>query len=368
MCRTRHSVSLTLLALLMLLACGSDKADLLAPDGGGSPQPGSNEWLIPQDQIKDGGPGKDGIPSIDAPRFQSGWSNMSAVGDNDLVVIYIPSDGSQARAYPHPILDWHEVVNDRVGDKGASVTYCPLTGSTVIVDRAIVSGSGFGVSGLLYNNNLIMYDRATDSRWPQMSLLCANGPLVGTPVVPLPMIETTVATARRMFPNAEVLTTQTGHNQPYGRYPYGTYKTNSGTLFSISITDNSMHPKERIHGIIAGGASKAYTIKSLNGRVAINDQVGAAPVLIAGSGPDNFVVSFARFSHNGEPLTFSVDTSAVQIYPFNLRDDQTGSTWNILGQAISGELSGQRLTPTVNMNSYWFAWINFYPDTEVYVD
>ena len=151
----RRSIALIIFASMVLYACGSDKSEPLAPEGNDTEQPVTKEWLIPQDRVKDGGPGKDGIPAINTPKFQSDWSNLSVAGNNDLVVIYRPSDGSKARVYPHPILDWHEIVNDKAGNKLISVTYCPLTGSTVTVDRNIISGTTLGVSGLLYNNNLI---------------------------------------------------------------------------------------------------------------------------------------------------------------------------------------------------------------------
>ncbi|MEM6806653.1 MAG: DUF3179 domain-containing (seleno)protein, partial [Bacteroidota bacterium] len=131
---------------------------------------GSDDWLVPQDEVFDGGPGKDGIPSIDEPRFIDADA-ANFISENDLVVGY--ADGNEAKAYPHVILDWHEIVNDETNNFPHAIVYCPLTGSATGWERTIDGKkTTFGVSGLLYNTNIIPYDRETDSNWSQMSLKC----------------------------------------------------------------------------------------------------------------------------------------------------------------------------------------------------
>src|SRR3990172_4124896 len=130
------------------------------------------DWLIPKDQIFDGGPGKDGIPALTNPQFASALST-SYLNNNDLVLII--KIGGEIRIYPHPILDWHEIINDDISGTKFTLTYCPLTGSGIAWNR-VINGkeTTFGVSGLLYNSNLIPYDRASNSNWSQMKMLSVN--------------------------------------------------------------------------------------------------------------------------------------------------------------------------------------------------
>jgi hypothetical protein len=164
---------------LLMAACGVSDDNISLPNtppGGNNPG-SSNEWSIPREQVLDGGPGKDGIPSIDQPQFTS----ASAVGflDPDDLVLGIKV-GEEVRAYPHPILDWHEIVNDQVADRFVAITYCPLTGTGVAWNRELDGAvTTFGVSGLLYNSNMIPYDRESDSNWSQILLESVNGQRLG---------------------------------------------------------------------------------------------------------------------------------------------------------------------------------------------
>ena len=161
----------------------------------------SGEWLIPQNEVFDGGPGKDGIPAISNPSLVRN-SSINYMKNDDLV-IGVKFDG-EIRGYPHPILDWHEIINDKINDNYFSITYCPLTGSTINYNRDLNGNiTTFGVSGLLYNTNLIPYDRATNSNWSQMKLLCVNGELKGKTPETYITIETSWATWKRIFPDAQ---------------------------------------------------------------------------------------------------------------------------------------------------------------------
>ncbi len=163
----------------------ADSDPLAGSQGGGS---NSNEWLIPQNEVRDGGPGKDGIPSLTTPSFVDNATADAFMLDNDLILAV--KVGSEVRGYPHPILDWHEIVNDVMGDNKFAVTYCPLTGTGIGWNR-VVNGeeTTFGVSGLLYNTNLIPYDRKTDSNWSQMRNECVNGELMGDDADLVHMVE-----------------------------------------------------------------------------------------------------------------------------------------------------------------------------------
>ena len=147
-------------------------------------------------------------------------NNTSFLNDNDLVVGIVKDN--QAKAYPHLVLDWHEVVNDKINNVFITLNYCPLTG-TAFAWESISNGTKttFGVSGLLYNANLILYDRNTGSNWSQLRLECVNGPLINNKPKLMNVVETNWKTWRALYPNTEVLTTQTGFSRTYGTSPYG---------------------------------------------------------------------------------------------------------------------------------------------------
>jgi hypothetical protein len=321
-----------------------------------------SDWLIPADQVYDGGPGKDGIPALINPLFVSP-SEVKYLSGEDLVIgIKI---GDEIRAYPHPILDWHEIVNDEIEGTKFAITYCPLTGSGIAWER-IINGkeTTFGVSGLLYNSNLIPYDRMTDSYWSQMLMLCVGGELKGTKVKILPIVETTWKTWLEMYPNTKVISSLTGYDRPYGYYPYGDYRTNHDLLFfPISYDDRRLPRKERVHGIIVKDKSRVYRILSFPDSISlINDNLNGVPIVVIGSRGKNFVVSFERELPDGTILTF---TPVQDSLPIIMKDGE-GNKWDIFGNAVEGPRKGSRLKQTKSFISYWFAWGTFFRGAEIY--
>ena len=229
---------------------------------GGIGNDNDDDWSIPRSEIFDGGPGKDGIPALTEPQFIPA-AEADYLDEDDLVIGFV--NGDIAKAYPHSILDWHEIINDRVGDVNISVTYCPLTGTGIGWNRDIDGlTTTFGVSGLLYNSNLIPYDRRTDSNWSQIRLDCVNGKMMGTEIETFTLVETTWKTWKEMYPSTTVVSTKTGHSRNYGKYPYGTYRTNNSYLiFPVSNKDARIPNKDRVHGIVTSGNTKVYPL-SLN--------------------------------------------------------------------------------------------------------
>ena len=198
----------------------------------------SSDWLIPEGEVRDGGPGKDGIPAISSPNFSS-IAEIDFLDPTDIVIAVKTTEG--IRAYPHPVLDWHEIANDDLpSGERLSLTYCPLTGTAIGWDGTIDGNkTTFGVSGLLYNSNLMPFDRATDSYWSQMSHKCVNGSLVGTEIKTFQVIEMNFNSLREIYPDAIVMNTETGFNRNYQLYPYGDYRTNNASLiFPVNNTDN----------------------------------------------------------------------------------------------------------------------------------
>ncbi|NIR50610.1 DUF3179 domain-containing protein [candidate division KSB1 bacterium] len=328
-------------------------------------------WNIPEDQIFFGGVSKDGIPSLFDPETIPA-SEADYLSDENLVV-GIVVDG-QARAYPYAILDWHEVVNETSpGNSLITISYCPLTGTAIVFDGNNAGRNlTFGVSGLLFNNNLIMFDRQTDSHWPQMRLQSDQGVLKDTRQKVIPSIETSWGTWKKLFPNSVILSTDTGHDRPYNipgsAYP-GYTNLNSKFLFPVTLNDRRLPTKQRIHGVMFGEGpdnykTKVYLIDLAQKSRLINDVVEDNPVLVVDSGKDNFVISYLR-DVNGQTLTFRLDEDVTE-FPFTFKDDETSSTWNVLGEAIDGPLAGMKLERTSSYNAYWFAWGAFFRRAEIH--
>lgn len=210
---------------------------------------------IPVDQILSGGPGKDGIPAIDAPTF---IPLAEASLDADIEGVLVDIDGVQ-RFYPLTILVWHEIVNDQIGETPYSVTFCPLCGSAVTFDRRVNDQVlDFGVSGYLFESNLLMYDRQTESLWSQARGEAVDGPLVTTELNLIPMQQITFAQLQSDFPESVVMSDDTGYRRNYGVYPYGDYSETERTIFPVSVSDKRYFAKEIMYVIPIGDTSVAF--------------------------------------------------------------------------------------------------------------
>jgi Protein of unknown function (DUF3179) len=343
---------LTLAVLGLLASCN--------PKDPGNVGGNLGQWLIPENEVRDGGPGKDGIPALTDSPF------IAAIGVNFLA----PSDlmigiriGNVVFAFPHRILDRHEIANVLTGAIPFVLSYCPLTGTAMAWHtRTGVTNPTFGVSGLLYNSNLILYDRETDSYWAQMMMKCVNGSLIGQNADMIHVIETTWATWQLLYPNSMVLSNETGFTGLYNTYPYGNYKTSDSLLFPVNNTDNRLHKKERVHGVIVGDSTKVYIINNFPGGLqAMTDNVNGTDLIIVGDTALNLVVSFESTLSDGTALTFTAVSGAL---PVVLMDNE-GTQWDVFGRAVSGPRAGSQLTPTLSYNSYWFAWAAFFPDADI---
>jgi hypothetical protein len=347
----------SLIALMVVTAwsCGGG--------GGSTPDPtaGTAQWSIPRGNVVDGGPGKDGIPSIDTPNFQAA-AGITQVDDN-MLVIGVRYDG-ETRAYPHDILNWHEIVNDGNAASPFVVSFCPLTGSAVAWQSNPMSGDPtFGVSGLLFESNLILYDRETDSHWSQMLEASVEGLRIGERPPGIQVIETTMATWREMYPASLVMTRDTGYSRDYDLTPYPQYTTNTDLLFSVSNLDSRLHPKERVIGITTRTENKAYQIASFGPTVtAINDHVGGQPVVVVGDSNTNIAAIFSRELSDGTILDFSPLNDQLPA----VMQDSEGNVWDVFGEAISGPRTGTRLAKTNSYTAYWFAWAVFHDDTSLH--
>ena len=347
---------------MLLLGCEEEPFD--NGNGSSSGSNGQGGWAIPQDDVFDGGPGKDGIPALADPEFiEAGAADY--LSDEDLVIGFVV--GNEARAYPHDILDWHEIINDHVAGVNISITYCPLTGTGIGWNREIDGKvTSFGVSGLLYNSNLIPYDRSTNSNWSQIRLDCVNGALKGREVETFPLVETTWLTWKEMYPSTVVVSTNTGYNRSYGRYPYGGYRTENDLLiFPVTNKDDRLPGKERVHGILSSGTIRIYTFEDFgDGITVINDDLQGRNVVVVGSKKDNFMVSFLNDPGDGTTLSFSPVEDA---YPIVMSDGE-GNKWDVFGRALDGPRTGSQLSTVSSFMGYWFSFAAFYPGLSIYGD
>lgn len=276
---------------------------------------------VPLDEIIGGGPPKDGIPSIDQPKFV-------AVPAADFLTDAEPGlaldlDGV-ARFYPFQILVWHEIVNDTINGKRILITYCPLCLSGIVFDP-VVKGERvlFGTSGKLWNSNLVMYDRKTDSLWSQILGEAIVGEMTGTKLTVHPSDQIRFGDFKKKYPRGEVLSRDTGATRFYGQDPYGDYYTKPGTYFSLSHKDNRLGEKEFVLGIVVNGKAKAYW---------------PAAVKNVGTLEDKF---------QGKTIVVKYDSEIDAVRLFEKKPDGTQTRLNPFG-------------------SFWFAWAAAHPDTELY--
>lgn len=326
---------------------------------GGNYNGNTTDWLIPTNEVYDGGPGKDGIPALANPQLIV-LQNATYLKDTDLVIGI--KKGDEARAYPHSILDWHEIANDEMGTDYYSIIYCPLTGTGMAWNRELSSGlTTFGVSGFLYNANIIPYDRGTDSYWSQIRLECVGGNLRGEKPELINVLETTWETWKELYPESKVVSDSTGYDRSYGRYPYGDYNTNNEfLLFPVSHTDDRVPKKERVHGIIFNSETYIYRFNRFSSGIGVlSEMAGARRIVVVGSEEQNFIVSF----YTDEPSI--VTYTAIQNQLPIAFTDSNGNQYDLFGEVISGPKLGQGLDPTDSFMGYWFAWAAFYPELDI---
>jgi len=338
-------------------ACGDGSTSASGPD-----REDEVSCSIPASEIFTGGPGKDGIPALTDPILvEPGHGDAAYLNASDRVIGVV--GGEQAVAVPLNIMWWHEVVNLDVGGHRLAVTHCPLTGSTLAFDRDAIGGVTLGVSGLLYRNNLIMYDRSDDeSLWPQLLRGARCGPRDGARLPMFPVIETTWQAWQVLYPQTRVVGSQTNHNRDYTVYPYGDYDRpdNRQTLFPLGEMDLRRPPKERVLGIPVGSdAGMAFPFGEL-GRL--------GPVGVV-DGPEGSVVLWDRDMVAAMAYRPVVDGAALTLVAEDghIRDLETGSTWEVDGRASGGPLRGRRLGafPEAYV-AFWFAWAAFQPRTALW--
>lgn len=223
-------------------------------------------WLVAKESVYQGA-GFDAIKSLQYPEFLDfdfrNFPGENFYLDEDDLVVGIEVNG-EVKAYPHRILDYHEVINDRIGGIDISIIYCPLTGTSSVWEQSVTEASSeFGVSGFLYSSNIIPFDRHSESLWSQLEGKCINGRLIGTTVKTFHFVETTWNTWRNIYNTPQVVSENTGVDREYSVYPYSDYKTNHNNLiYPIQYDDDRLPRKERVFGIISNSKAKVYRFES----------------------------------------------------------------------------------------------------------
>ena len=276
---------------------------------------------VPLDSILGGGPPKDGIPSIDHPKFVSPTEASKQLSDKEPgLAVEI---NTVNRFYPFQILVWHEIVNDTINGQRVLVTYCPLCLSGIVLDPVVQDERvEFGTSGKLWNSNLVMYDRKTDSLWSQILGEAIAGEMTGARLEVLPSDQVRFGDWRKLHPNGEVLSRDTGATRFYGQDPYGDYYTAPGTYFPVGKKDGRLNEKEFVLGVVVNGKAKAYWPPAVKKAGKIADAFQGKTIV----------------------AQYEKDIDAVRL--FEKKND--------------GELI--RINP---FGSFWFSWVAAHPDTEL---
>jgi hypothetical protein len=333
---------------------------------------------VPYDEIFSGGPGKDGIPAIDSPKFESVEEARSWITGNG-PVIALEIDGD-ARAYPLAVLTWHEIVNDTVGDVPVIVSFCPLCHTALVFERRL-DGTvhDFGVSGNLRFSDMVMYDRQTESWWQQATGAGIVGDLTGAKLEFIPSQLIGLDQFAQTYPDGQVLSRDTGYGRDYGRNPYVGYdEVDQQPFLFDGVSDGRLAPKERVVtlGEQDDEAPLSIPYSELREVGAVNVDLEGEPIVVlwapgAVSALDRGYIDesedvgatgvFAS-TVEGETLTFSRDSGEDA----PITDTQTGSTWDITGRAVDGPLAGSVLDPVAHGDHFWFAWAAFVPHTGIW--
>ncbi|MGM0546526.1 MAG: DUF3179 domain-containing protein [Bacteroidota bacterium] len=335
----------------------------------------TDKTTIELDELKQGGPPKDGIPSIDDPKFLSTDRAQSWITDKE-PVIAVEYEGT-VRAYPLQVMIWHEIVNDRINGDPLLVTFCPLCYSALVFERT-VDGEvlEFGVSGFLRHSDLVMFDRKTETLWQQFIGEAIVGDYVGTTLKQVPSQIISFGQFKENYPDGVVLSKDTGHQRDYGKNPYTGYDDiNNTPLFGAGNDDGRLPPMEKVIGVQLTEQQKAYPYSATREEQVINDTIGKVPLLIVHTEGATSAMDAAKIAESKESgstgvfkrmlydkeLTFTVENGKIV-------DEQTGSVWTVTGKAVEGEHKGKQLEPVTYGDYFAFAWLVFWPETEIYND
>jgi hypothetical protein len=289
-----------------------------------------DELSVFVENLQSGGPPPDGIPPVDEPEYSSVEDAGDFLTDQDR--IFVVDINGEVKLYPQQVLVWHEIVNDTFGDEELSVTYCPLTGTAIGYKNQFESvDSDFGTSGKLLNSNLVMYDRQTDSLWPQIYGVGITGEHRGIEAELFPVVWTTWEKARAHYPEAQVLSKNTGFIRSYGFDPYGsyleddTYYDSGEPFFPLLNEDDRLDAKEVVLGVKINGEQTAILKSKIENEKVVRTTVGSVPVV----------------------AIWDEDLETARAY---------------IDSGVS-ELNEDALEWAPSFDAMWFSWVAYYPET-----
>lgn len=324
-------------------------------------------------ELMSGGPPKDGIPALTQPKFVSAEEASHWLKPNE-PVISLAVEG-EAHAYPLQILIWHEIVNDQIAGIPVAVTFCPLCYSAVAFNRTIAGRvHTFGVSGFLRHSDMVMYDRETESLWQQITGEGLVGDWSGVKLKALPAQIVAFEQFVSAYPKGQVLSRDTGYRREYGRNPYTGYDdiAKSPRLYRGKL-DPRVPPMEKLVVVSVNGLDKVYPYSVTRQRSVIHDEIKGQPIVIFHGGGAVSALDQADISKSREVGSTGVfdprlDGRALKFKLENGQfvDKETGSVWDITGQARQGTLKGRRLNPITHGDYFAFAWLSFRPKSEIY--
>jgi hypothetical protein len=275
----------------------------------------SSKKTVELANLQQGCPARDCIPSIDAPKYIT--AQEAELSDDDIVVTL--SYEGEYRAYPTRILDRHEIVNDTIAGTPLAITWCPLCGSAVGIHRQVGEQiTEFGVSGVLYNSDLVLYDRATETLWDQIEAKGIVGPMTGEQLRLIPVSMTQWGRWRQAHPDTLVLSTDTGFDEDYSTDHYTEYRDSTRLFMPVSNSDDRIHPKTVVYGFELESGSIAFD---------------------------------AALLQNGSSYGHEIDGET-----WELRINDDGSV------SLSGADQESVYAP---IRLFWFAWYTFHPQTQL---
>lgn len=330
---------------------------------------------VSYDDIFSGGPPRDGIPPIDSPRFETITSADLWIEDLEPVIL-LDHEG-EVRAYPLQILTWHEIVNDEVGGTPIAVTFCPLCNTALVFRRPTIDGEilTFGTSGNLRFSDLVMWDRQTESWWQQFTGEAIVGDLTGTKLESLPAAIISWDDFKSKYPDGQVLSVETGFPRSYGRNPYTGYdNVNSHPFAFVGDLDAALPAMARVVGIsIDDGVGGAFSLELLQENQVLNETLGDLPVVLfwksgTASALDSSSIADGRDVGTTGVFSARIDDQELTFTTLEdglFLDQESGSTWDIFGDALDGPLAGSSLIPLPHHDTFWFAWAAFVPNGEL---
>ena len=329
--------------------------------------------LISYDDVVAGGPPKDGIPAIDAPRHVTVPEASSWLEASEPVIVV--RAGEATHIYPLQILMWHEIANDTVGGVSLAVTYCPLCNTGIVFRRTFDDRDlDFGVSGRLVYSNMIMYDRQTESWWIQATGRGIAGRYAGQQLALYPSLMLSWADAAAAYPDARVLSRETGFRRDYGRNPYVGYDGAALPFLYYGpdvIDASSEHAMTRVLSVYHGDGVAAVAFPELQEQRVITRTLDSTPVVVfwepgTASALDGPRLAEGRDVGTANAFYPRVDGRALD-FAFRdgqIRDRQTGSSWSVAGRAVDGPLAGRGLEPALSVHHFLFSWRAFHPGWE----